>query len=145
MHTCLQDSTSRVFLYWLRRQTAVSPAEVPVGPPKRRQRRFSHKLLLPCRSRMFAAPQQLELLLRLADKVDFSLLRSLWLMVAEIAFGLNSLSLAHRIFQVVSWCQRIQIHYRTSCGLACVTLLVTLHGKGRCISCSCEFFQSQHQ
>lgn len=28
---------------------------------------------------MFAAPQQLELLLRLADKVDFSLLRSLWL------------------------------------------------------------------
>ncbi len=51
----------------------------------------------------------------------------------------QSFTFTHRIFQLVSWCQKIQMHCSKSCGLACVTLLVTLHGKGRCISCSCEF------
>lgn len=66
-----------------------------MGPPQRRQRWCVHKLLLSCRSRMFAKSQQLELFLRSADKVVFSLLRDFGFISYRIYFGLSSLSLAH--------------------------------------------------
>ncbi|DBA99604.1 TPA: hypothetical protein ACH3X3_012178 [Trebouxia sp. C0006] len=41
------------------------------------------------------------------------------------------------MFLLVCWCHRTSLHCRTSCGGACVTMLVTLGGKRRWLGCSC--------
>ena len=109
------------------------------GDGTKRRQRFSFYCCYLAGLQCTQQPDQLELMVRLLEKVQLTLLRGYWLQgFCNSCYEAKQYPLACRMFLLVCWCQRTSTHCTRSCGGACVTMLVTLGGKRRWTGCSCE-------